>query len=138
VTGSTGPTGATGPASQVLGGGIATEGLLGLNHFMGMFVSGSSATEAHVQQPMPVAGTLKDFYIRIDSALSALNSETYTVRRNAVDTTLTCTITNGSGAVTCSDTTHSVSFSAGDLISIGTSHGGAVPSQGTRWTAHYQ
>jgi hypothetical protein len=109
-----------------------------VNQFLGMFVSGSSATEASVQQPMAVAGTLNGFYVRINSALAVTNSETYTVRRNGVDTTLTCTITNASAAVTCSDTTHSVSFSAGDLISIGTSHGGAVPSLGTRWTAHYQ
>jgi hypothetical protein len=121
-----------------VGGGIAADGLLGLNQFMGMFSSGSSATEGHVQQPMPVAGTLNNFYVRIDSALAATNSETYTVRKNAVDTALTCTITSVGGAVTCSDTTHSVSFAAGDLISIGTAHTGVVPTSGARWTAHYQ
>jgi hypothetical protein len=72
-TGARGPTGGTGPASQVVGGGTATGGTLTANAFMGMFVSGSSTTEAAVQQPMPVAGTLKNFTIRLDAALSGGN-----------------------------------------------------------------
>jgi len=109
-----------------------------VNQFLGMFVSGSSATEASVQQPMAVAGTLNGFYMRINSALAVTNSETYTVRKNGVDTAVTCMITSASGALACSDTTHSATFSAGDLISIGTTHTGVVPSVGARWTAHYQ
>jgi hypothetical protein len=105
---------------------------------MGMFVSGSNASEALVQQPMPVAGTLKNFTIRLDAALSGGTSIAYTVRRNGVATALTCTITTASAAVTCSDVTHTVAFAAGDLISIGTTRTGNVGAQGTRWTAQYQ
>jgi len=38
---------------------------------------------------------------------------------------------------TCSDTTHSVAFGAGDLISIGTAKTGSTTPQITRWTAQY-
>jgi hypothetical protein len=122
----------------VVGGGTAAGGTLTANAFMGMFVSGSSTTEAAVQQPMPVAGTLKNFTIRLDAALSGGTSIAYTVRKNGAATTLTCTITTASAALTCSDVTHTVSFVAGDLISIGSTRTGNVGAQGTRWTAQYQ
>ena len=122
----------------MVGGGTAIGGTLGNNQFMGMFVSGSSATEAQVQQAMPIAGTLKNFVIRPNAALAGGTSIAYTVRKNGVNTALTCTITTASAAVTCSDVTHTVSFVAGDLISIGTLRTGAVATQGTRWTAQYQ
>jgi hypothetical protein len=103
-----------------------------------MFVSGSSTTEAQVQQPMPVPGTLKNFTVRLDAALSGATSIAYTVRKNGIATTLTCTITTASAALTFSDVTHTVAFVAGDLISIGTARTGNVAAQGTRWTAQYQ
>jgi hypothetical protein len=138
VTGAKGTTGATGPASQVIGGGTGVGTNLGVNAFMSMFNSGSSTTESQVQQPMPVAGTLKNFIVRRDAALSAATQIVYTVRKNGVDTAVTCTITFVSGALTCSDLTHSVVFAAGDLISIGTVRTGTPAQQPTRWTAQYQ
>jgi hypothetical protein len=122
----------------VVGGGTAAGGTLGANAFMGMFVSGSNASEALVRQPMPIAGTLKNFTIRLDAALSGGTSSAYTVCKNGAATTLTCTITTASAALTCSDVIHPVAFAAGDLISIGTTRTGAVGAQGTRWTAQYQ
>jgi hypothetical protein len=138
VTGAKGTTGAQGPASQVVGGGTAAGGTLGTNAFMGMFTSGSSTTEAQVQQSMPIAGTLKNFTIRLDAALAGGTSIAYTVRKNGVATALTCTITTASAALSCSDVTHTAAFVAGDLISIGTLRTGTVAAQGTRWTAQYQ
>jgi len=122
----------------VVGGGTTVGGTLTANAFLGMFVSGSSTTEAQVQQPMPVAGSLKNFRIRLDAAFSGGTSIAYTVRKNGVATALTCTITTASAALTCSDLVDSVAFVAGDLISIGTARTGAVGAQGTRWTAQYQ
>jgi hypothetical protein len=122
----------------VVGGGTAAGGTLTTNGFMGMFVSGSSTTEAQVQQPMPVAGTLKNLVIRLDAALSGGTSVVYTVRKNGAATALTCTITTASAALTCSDVTHTAAFVAGDLISVGTARVGLVTSPGTRWTAQYQ
>lgn len=68
---------------------------------------------------MPVAGTLKNFTVRLDAALSGGTSIAYTVRKNGVATTLTCTITTASAALTCSDVTHTVAFVAGDLSRSG-------------------
>jgi hypothetical protein len=121
-----------------VGGGTTIGGTLGANAFMGMFVSGSNASEALVQQPMPVAGTLKNLFLRLDAALAGGTSIAYTVRKSGAATTVTCTITTAGGAATCSDLTHSVAFAAGDLISIGTTRTGAVAATGTRWTAQYQ
>jgi hypothetical protein len=55
------------------------------------------------------------------------------VRKNTADTALTCTINNPS--VSCADTSNSVSFSSGDLLSVkarGTGNPTATPG---RWTA---
>ena len=87
---------------------------------------------------MPVAGTLRNFTVLLQRPLSGGTSITYTVRKNGAATTLACTITTASAAVTCSDVTHTVAFAAGDLISIGSVRTGTVAAQGTRWTARYQ
>ena len=137
MTGAKGTTGAQGPASQVVGGGTAVGGTLAANAFMSMFASGSSATEAQVQQPMPIAGTLKNFTIRLDAA-SRRTSIAYTVRNPFVAMAWTCIVHSASAALSCSDVTHTAAFVAGDLISIGTLRTGAVGAQGTRWTAQYQ
>jgi hypothetical protein len=57
-------------------------------------------------------------------------------RKNGVNTAVKCTISSGP-AVACSDTTHSVAFVTGDLISIGTTQTGSTTPKGTRWTAEY-
>src|SRR5262249_48948821 len=138
ATGAKGTTGAQGPASQVIGGGTGVGATLGINAFMGMFYSGSRTTESQGAPAMAVARTLKNFIVRRDTALSAATQIVYTVRKNSVDTAVTCTITFASGALTCSDLTHSVAFAAGDLISIGTVRTGSPAAQPTRWTAQYQ
>jgi len=124
----------------VIGGGtgVGTNLVNGATVFMSMYNSGSNATESLVQQAMPVAGTLKNFFLRRDTPLAGGTSIAYTVRKNGADTAVTCTITTVSGASTCSDLTHSVAFAAGDLISIGAVRTGTPTTQPTRWTAQYQ
>jgi hypothetical protein len=91
---------------------------------MGIGNQDTTANETNTQTPVPVTGTLKNFYARINSVTPSGGNATITLtlRKNAVDTALTCvaTRTNGTGAgpASCSDTTHSVSVTAGDLISI--------------------
>jgi len=104
------------------------------NAFMGMFVPGQSTTESQLQQNMPAAGTLKNFYVRADGAVGGTSIK-YTVRKNGADTAVTCTMTSAQS--TCSDTTNSVAFLAGDLISIGSTKTGSTTPQPTRWTAQY-
>jgi hypothetical protein len=51
-----------------------------------------------------------------------------TIRKNGVDTSITLTIPAGSSIGTYSDTTNSVSFSAGDLISVKAVNNALTPS----------
>lgn len=136
--GATGAQGATGPGGPsggpaVIGGATGTASLCN-NCFMGMLAAGSSTTEDQFQQNVPMAGTLANLYVRGDGTIGG-SSITYTVRKNGADTAVTCTMTSAQS--TCSDTAHSVGFSAGDLISIGTAKSGATTPQQTRWTASY-
>ena len=64
----------------------------------------------------PHSGTLRNLYIqqRVASGASG-RTDIYTVRVNATNTSITCTLDN---ATQGSDTTHNASISAGDRISI--------------------
>jgi hypothetical protein len=88
---------------------------------------------------MTTGGTLSQLRVRLSAAAGAAGSSyTFNVRKTGVNTGVTCTIS--AAATSCSDTTNSASFSAGDLITIA-----AVPSSPTqptdnldvRWTAKY-
>jgi Collagen triple helix repeat (20 copies) len=136
ATGTAGATGATGASggAPVIGGSTGAGTTLCNNCFMGMFEQGASTTESQFQQNVPAAGTVNNFYVRADGAAGG-TSIVYTVRKNGADTAVTCTMTSVQSA--CSDSTHSVTFAAGDLISIGTAKSGATSQQVTRWTAEY-
>jgi hypothetical protein len=99
-----------------------------------MFTAAQTTTESQLQQNVPVAGTVKNFYVRANGNVGG-TSITYTVRKNGVNTAVTCTMTSAQS--TCSDTTDSAVFSAGDLISIGSAKSGATTAQITRWSAQY-
>jgi len=85
-------------------------------------ISGSlapSSTENFRNIVMPVAGTLKNLYIRNGTTQSGTGSIVFTLRKNGVDTAITVTFTNSDGAsATKSDTTNTVSVAAGDLICL--------------------
>jgi hypothetical protein len=65
-----------------------------------------------------LAGTLKNFYVRIGTTQPASGSLVCTVFVNNVATALTITIAAGSVAGNYSDTTHTVAVSAGDRITF--------------------
>lgn len=79
-----------------------------------VYISGS-ATEPGQQIMMPFAGTARNLYISQSAAGGAGKNYTYTVRKNAVDTALTCVAANATAA---NDATHSFTFVAGDLLSV--------------------
>src|SRR5205809_871138 len=143
-TGATGARGATGPAGPGVIGGAANNIKKGNATYLSLFNptnnGAANTSEALVQQEMTVAGTLSNLRIRLSATAGGTGaSYTFTVRKNATSTSVTCTITDG--ASTCSDATNSVTFAAGDLISIQ-----AVPSTtvvptdnlDVRWTARYE
>lgn len=65
-----------------------------------------------------LAGTIRNFYIRTGTAQPASGSLVFTVLKNGVATALTITVAASGAAGTYSDTTHSFSVVAGDLISF--------------------
>jgi hypothetical protein len=100
--------------------------------------SNANATESLVQQEMTVAGTLSQFRIRLAAAAGGNGtSYLFTVRKNGAATSVTCTAT--AAATSCSDTTNSVTFAAGDLLSIEADPSTSQPTDNleVRWTAKY-
>lgn len=77
---------------------------------------GKNATENLRSQVMPSAGSIKNLYVNINTAPGVGKTRTFTVFKNGVATTLLVVIsgTNTSG----NDTTHTVSYAAGDTISM--------------------
>ena len=99
--------------------GVANEGGAGTLTYSSVFHdhNGSTATEANVAFPMPFAGTLKNLYVRT-LTVQGSTAGTLTVRKNGSDTSLVATITAGGAIGTYSDTTNTVSFSAGDRLTL--------------------
>ena len=118
--------------SAACGSGSSSSGLTVYSGLAGISLSGAtvffpigggslaSATEASVNTFQGSAGTVSGFGADISAALgttvAANNVVVLTWRKNGANQAVTCTITNP--AVTCSDTTHSFSFAAGDAIDI--------------------
>jgi len=76
---------------------------------------GKNGDEASVQQVVPAAGTISNFFVRTHDAIGA-GTYTFTISINGVPTALTCTIVaNGQQ---CGDMTHTVSVVVGDLFAI--------------------
>lgn len=93
---------------------------------------GSSATEAHTSVIMGYKGSITSIVAASDAAPGTGKSFIYTLRKNGVDTALTCTISN-SGTVAASY--GNITFTATDTLSVKvvTASGAAVTSH--RWTA---
>jgi hypothetical protein len=89
----------------------------GATNFLGFGMGIVSPTESTVQMPMPTAGTVTDLHILLSGDPGASpNQYAFAVMKNGVATSVTCTV--GTGATSCSDSANTVSFVAGDLISL--------------------
>lgn len=93
---------------------------------MGLF---QSATETDCQVPMP-ACTLRNLRVMAGTVVAAGQNTVVTIRKNGVDTGLTCTLVNASRIIT--DLVNSVVFVAGDILSV------KVVSSATAGTHDYQ
>ena len=69
-------------------------------------------TEMSSETLFPTSGTIKGLHVEAAAAPGGGKSRTFTVRKNGVATSLTCTISNN--ATTCDDTTNTVTIAAGD------------------------
>lgn len=112
ATGPTGAPGANGTSGSAIGGNYPNTGN---NLFLIPWGNTSSATEDNANIPLP-SGTASKLVVSRVVAPGAGHSITVTIRKNGVNTALTCTISGT--ATTCTDTADSVTFSDGDLLSI--------------------
>ena len=76
----------------------------------------------------PCAGTARNFYLFTSVAPGAAKTYDYFVYKNNSATALTCQVA-GAAATTCSDLTHSFTFSAGDTIGPVSTVPGGTPTQ---------
>lgn len=77
-----------------------------------------SATESFAQNVCPVSGTIKNLYFVTSGSQGANGSLVLTLQKNGVAQTVVATCAANAAAGTFSDTTHSFTVAAGDLISI--------------------
>lgn len=96
----------------------------------------ASSTESDVQVASPAAATVSNLQVRISSALGAGNSTVFTWRDAGASTTSTCTI-SGAVSKTCSDTTHSFTPAAGDLLDMQTVTTGVVTPANVLFTSAF-
>ncbi len=73
--------------------------------------------EDDARQVIPTAGKIKNLHVRLNAVLTS-SDYVFTLRKNGVSTTLTCTVYEDSGEVTASDTTHEVTVAAGDIVTL--------------------
>ena len=93
----------------------------GTTVFRGPGLTGAfPTTETLAECVIPIATTARNLVVRTgNSAQPAGGSLVATLRKNQVDTALTVTVNAGAGTyTTVADTTHSVSFAAGDRICL--------------------
>jgi hypothetical protein len=95
-------------------------------------------TEASAETVMPTAGTLDNLYIygNNGSGPGAGTSYTFTLYKNGVATALTTAISGSTR--TNSDTTHSISFVAGDTISLEAAPSGTPVQQAILWSIRFK
>ena len=117
-----------------MGGGTGGTNLAnGADRFVAMMSGNVNASESVVQLDVPVASTFSNLYVRLNASPGASKTYTFVVRKNGVDTALTCAI---SGAATaCSDTVNTVTFVVGDLISIRATPTSSPTARSMQWSA---
>lgn len=78
----------------------------------------TNSVETSRQIIVPISGTIKNLYVLTSTTQSSAGSQVCTLRKNGVNTAITTTIGANAVAGTFSDTTNSVSVSAGDKLSL--------------------
>ncbi len=78
--------------------------------------SGIIVTESMAVNVMPESATIKNLFVVLDTAPGGDASRIFTVKKNGVDTALTCTI--ATTAITANDSANSFTVAAGDTICV--------------------
>ncbi len=120
ATGPAGADGATGPTGLIamfIGRSLDTLSNDGTNDYLVPSGAANKATSsADANMKISETCTAKNLYITLSADPSGIDDRVFTLLQNDSLTTLTCMI--ASGSTSCADTTHTVSISAGDLVSI--------------------
>jgi hypothetical protein len=78
-----------------------------------------TTTELDAEYVMPAGGTLSNLRVLIQVAtVQDADALAFTLRVNGADSALTCTVGGTAGDRSCSDTSNTVSVSAGDLVTL--------------------
>jgi len=117
-----GPAGANGMSGSVIAGNYAN---MGTNRFLIPWDT-DGGIEANSNLAVP-SGTASKLVVNLSVAPGGGGSATVTIRKNGVNTALSCTVADT--ATTCSNAVGSVSFADGDLLSILYSESGAAGSR---------
>ncbi|HEX4520407.1 MAG TPA: hypothetical protein VH063_12570 [Gaiellaceae bacterium] len=135
ATGAVGPTGATGPA----GGPAELSGVVGFldpldaTGFIGEGgISNLAPTAAEAGSPVASAATVSGFRGRVGSAVGG-GGVVLTLYLDGSATAVSCSIPSGS--TSCTDSAHSVSISAGDVIAVQLANSTGTLLREVRWTA---
>jgi hypothetical protein len=83
--------------------------------------------------PLP-AGAASRLLVRLSAAPGGSGAVTITVRRNGVNTALTCSVVGS--ATTCQNTTASISFVDGDRLSVFYSESSSAAAR-VSWSIRY-
>lgn len=121
--------------------GNSSQGLtVATDTFIPIYVAGAGtnpSSSAFSNNIMPVAGTLKNFYISCDAGPGAGITRTFWIAKNGTNTGMTVALTGSGTGVSISsgtDLVDTVSFAVGDLLSLHTTATGTTTSTGTtRW-----
>jgi hypothetical protein len=93
---------------------------------------GFSTSAVQTVHYMPIAGTLSNFYVSVDTAAGVGITRTFAVYKNGAQTSLAVALANTTSG---NDTVNTVSFNAGDTLSLVTNATATTASPGfTRWT----
>ncbi len=117
----------------MIGGAIAFVDKLDTSGFSGLGGAQSvSPTAGEAGSPLAAGGVVTGLDGRAGSAVGG-SGVTITLFKNGSATAATCTIT--SGGTSCTDSTHSVTFSTGDLIAVQIQNASASFVRMVRWSA---
>jgi len=98
------------------------------------FIQGAGSADTVVTNRsvvMPTGGTISEMWIDLSSAPTSTNSFKFTLFQGGSATSQTCTVTGA--ATACNDTSHAVTITAGDLISIEMDPTGSPVGGTARW-----
>jgi len=115
------------------GGGNDTQPSTSSTSYTSPFQDGASTTKSTITQRMPTAGTLSQLGVTLGVSPGPSNSYTMTVEINNTASSVTCSINSNSS--TCTDTSHTVAFAAGDTLTLRITPNSSPSVTSVRWTA---